>query len=182
MSAMRSGVRRAMPFVVVMGVAGSGKSLIGLRVAEARGASFIEADAYHSASNIEKMGQGIGLSDEDRWPWLSAVCDAAAGSDAPCVIACSALKRIYRRYINERLGNVQYLYLSGTVERLQTRLQARQGHFARAGLLASQIASLEAPDEDERAIVLDIEASPDDIVRQALAALDSIWGREPGRT
>jgi gluconokinase len=83
-------------YIVVMGIAGTGKTEIAQRLAKALVASFVEADTFHSAANVERMRNGVGLTDEDRWPWLNAVCDAALAERRPVVIACSVLKRRYR--------------------------------------------------------------------------------------
>ncbi len=167
--------RDAVPkYLVVMGIAGTGKTEIGRRLAEALGSAFVEADQFHSQENVERMRRGIGLTDADRWPWLAAVCDAAsAETSQPVVIACSTLKRSYRDFLRQRLGAVQLLFLHGARELIKSRLLARKDHFASASLLESQLNTLEPPDAGESAIWLDVAATPDTIVAEAMLALAS---------
>ena len=164
---------RAVGYVVVMGIAGCGKTIVGSRLSDRIGASFVEADEFHSPQNVAKMSQGIGLTDDDRWPWLEAICDAALSKGPPCVVACSALKRRYRDFIRQRLGYVHFLYLSGSHELIGERLQKRKGHFAGASLLESQMKALEPPGPDESATVLDVSDAPDEIVRHAVWSLNN---------
>ncbi|AOF92544.1 gluconokinase [Sinorhizobium sp. RAC02] len=159
--------------ILVMGIAGTGKSAIASRLAAALGGVFIEADVHHSRENVERMRQGIGLTDDERWPWLAAVADAALGAQGrPVVIACSALKRSYRDFLRARIGAFPILYLTGSPELIGDRLAHRQNHFAGGSLLESQLQTLEPPGEDEGVLSLDIRLSPDDIVAAALARLD----------
>lgn len=169
--------RAAVPsrYLVVMGVAGTGKSEIGHRLAEILGGAFVEADQFHSKENVERMRNGIGLTDADRWPWLAAVCDAAtAETGQPVVIACSVLKRSYRDFLRQRLGNVQFLFLHGAKDLINSRLLARRDHFASASLLESQFQALEPPAADEKPIWLDIAKEPAAIVAEAVDAL-GVW-------
>ena len=157
-------------FIVVMGVSGTGKSEIAGSLAKHFGVEVIEADAYHSPENVERMRRGEGLTDELRWPWLEAVADVArAVSGRPVVIACSALKRRYRDFFRERLGNVAFAFLDGAPPLIEQRLNLRTNHFASATLLSSQLAALERPAADEHAIRLPIDWSPERIVEQAVA-------------
>lgn len=159
-------------FLVVMGIAGTGKTEIASRLATALGCEWIEADRLHSAENVELMRRGIGLTDEQRWPWLAAVCDAAlAEPGRPVVIACSSLRRIYRDFMRERLGEVTFLFLDGSPELIEQRLKSRKSHFATTSLLASQLATLEAPTADEKPIRLDIALTPQEIVSKAVSKL-----------
>ena len=159
-------------YIVVMGIAGTGKTEIGRRLAEALGGAFVEADQFHSQENVEKMRRGIGLTDADRWPWLAAVCDAAsAETSQPVVIACSTLKRSYRDFLRQRLEAMQLLFLHGTKDLINSRLLARKDHFASASLLESQLNTLEPPTAYEPAIWLDVAAAPDTIVAEAIVAL-----------
>ncbi|MEO9337603.1 gluconokinase [Mesorhizobium sp. SB112] len=162
-------------FLVVMGIAGTGKTEIASRLATALGCTWIEADRLHSAENVELMRQGIGLTDEQRWPWLGEVCEAAlAERRRPVVIACSALRRRYRDFMRERLGVVRFLFLDGPTELIEQRLQARKSHFATTSLLASQLATLERPEDDEQPIRLDIALTPEEIVSSAVRALSAV--------
>ncbi len=159
-------------FILVMGVSGSGKSTIGRALADSLGAGFIEADDYHSPRNVEKMAAGQSLSDEDRWPWMKAISQAAEAEMArrgDCVvIACSALKKSYRDFLRAQLGAISIVHLSGPRELIQARLQARQSHFMPVELLASQIATLEALAPEEGGVALSIGESEGAIVSRAL--------------
>jgi gluconokinase len=155
-----------------MGVAGSGKTEIARRLADALGCEWVEADTLHSPENVERMSKGVGLTDEQRWPWLTAVAEAAlAKPGRPVVIACSALKRRYRDFLRERLGSIAFAFLDGPADLIEARLKARQGHFAGASLLASQFAALEPPEPGEASVRLPIEWTPQRIVTAAAAAL-----------
>lgn len=154
--------------VLLMGPAGSGKTTIGLALAAALGWSFVDADDLHPRANVDKMRRGEPLTDEDRAPWLERVHEKvealrAAGDDA--VIACSALREIYR----ERLAPDRLVLLDVPPEVLASRLARRTGHFFPKELLASQLATLEAP---AGAIVVDATRPVDDVVHAIRAALD----------
>jgi gluconokinase len=158
-------------FIVVMGVSGTGKSVIARRLAERLGVDWIEADSYHSPENVARMRSGQGLTDCLRWPWLAAVAAAALDLPGrPAVVACSALKRSYRDFLRQRLGDVAFVFLDGEAELIRQRLGDRADHFAGPSLLASQLATLERPQTDERFIALSIAWSPDRIVDTAAAA------------
>lgn len=157
-------------FLVVMGIAGTGKTEIARRLARALGASFVEADTFHSPANVERMRNGVGLTDDDRWPWLNAVCDAALAQRRPVIIACSVLKWRYRDLFRQRLGAVRILFLHGPIGLIAARLQARKNHFASISLLESQLQALEPPTPDEQPIILDIAQTPEAIVAEALKA------------
>jgi carbohydrate kinase (thermoresistant glucokinase family) len=130
----------------------------------------VEADVFHSAANVERMHNGIGLTDEDRWPWLDAVCDAALAEQRSVVIACSVLKRRYRDLFRRRLGDLRIVFLHGSADLIAKRLQDRTNHFASISLLESQLQTLEPPTADEDPIALDIAQTPDQIVAQAVGA------------
>jgi gluconokinase len=164
----------AMPCaLVVMGVSGSGKSTIAESLAERLAWTFEDGDRFHPASNVAKMSEGQPLTDEDRWPWLTAIAGeidrlCAAGEQA--VIACSALKRAYRDILVHGRSDVRIVYLDGTEDLIESRLARRKGHFMPLGLLASQFKTLEPPGESENPVTVSIDASidaiVDDIVRQ----------------
>jgi gluconokinase len=125
------------------------------------------------------MRSGQGLSDEARWPWLASVCDeAVALSQRPVVIACSALKRRYRDFIRERLGQVRFIFLDGAAEIIAARLANRKGHYAGVSLLDSQLEALEPPDPDEQALHLSIGLMPADIVRAAVNSLTQVRAKK----
>jgi gluconokinase len=165
----------AAPAVVVMGVAGSGKTTVGQRLAERLGLPFRDADEFHPPANVAKMGSGTPLTDDDRWPWLdaigAAVHDAARGG---IVVTCSALKRAYRERIKRAAGvPVQFVHLDASRAALEKRLAARKGHFFPPGLLDSQLATLERPAPDEGAIVITADGPVDTVSGAALAALSA---------
>jgi len=157
--------------VIVMGVAGSGKTTIGELLARRLGATFHDADDLHSARNREKMRRGIALNDEDRRPWLESVrrlIEQHLASDDDAVVACSALKQSYRDMIVVDPAAVRIVFLKGRQELLAQRLAHRKGHFFRNDLLRSQLDTLEEPHD---AIVEDIERSPEVIVESICAKI-----------
>lgn len=133
--------------IVVMGVAGSGKTTIGKRLAELLGARFVDADTVHPAENVAKMAAGTPLTDDDRWPWLELLRADLAGSDR-IVVAASALKRAYRDVLRGA-GDVRFAYLDIGRDVAIARIERRAGHFMRSDLVASQYEALEPPGRDE---------------------------------
>jgi len=150
--------------VLLMGVSGAGKTTVGTMLASQLGWEFADADDYHPAANVEKMRNGIPLTDADREPWLESLRSLiaawiAAGKSA--ILACSALKQAYR----DRLmvgASVRVVYLKADRELLRERLLLRRGHYMKEGMLESQIETLEEP---ANALVLDARSSVEDIVR-----------------
>lgn len=138
--------------VVLMGVAGAGKTTIGKVLANQMAGRFYDADDFHSAVNLAKMAAGVPLGDEDRWPWLERmrkeVIDAAP-ADRFTVLACSALKRSYREALGVGTSGVVLVYLKVAEVTLRRRLEQRGNHFMKPGMLASQLAALEEPSVDE---------------------------------
>lgn len=160
--------------VVVMGVSGSGKSTVALGVAEALGVEFAEADEFHSEANVAKMESGTPLTDDDRRPWLrdlSTWMGEQARAGRSTVITCSALRRTYRDVLREGPPSVDFLHLDGPVEVIRDRMSGREGHFMPPSLLESQLDTLEALDEDESGIVLDLRRSPEQLIAEAVAWL-----------
>jgi len=160
--------------LVLMGVSGSGKSTIGEKLARRLGWAFEDGDRFHPASNVAKMSAGQPLTDEDRWPWLRAIADeidrvCKAGEHV--VIACSALKRVYRDVIIHGRSDVRIVFLGGSRDLIASRLQQRKGHFMPPGLLASQFRTLEPPGEGERPVTVSIDASVDTIVDHIVSQL-----------
>lgn len=154
---------------VVMGVSGCGKSSIGAAFATAIGATFIDGDDLHPATNRAKMAAGNPLTDEDRAPWLVRVGQALQGDSGTIVIGCSALKRLYRDTIRQQAGQpVMFLHLSGSHSILAARMAARSGHFMPPALLQSQLAALEPPMPDETFVTVDIDQTPKDILFELL--------------
>lgn len=164
------------PLIIVMGVAGSGKSSIGSLLAEALGAPFIDGDALHSEASVAKMSAGTPLSDEDRWPWLARVGMALADSGASgLVVACSALRRSHRRAIREHARDAIFLHLAGSEAILASRLANRSGHFMPVSLLASQLDTLESLDADEPGATVDIDRPIAEVLRIALVEVASAF-------
>lgn len=161
--------------IVVMGVAGSGKSTVGEALAARLGAEFIDSDQLHPPANIEKMSSGIPLDDEDRRPWLDLVgATLATASGAGMVVACSSLRRRYRDRIRLAAPDTVFVHLHGDRAQLAARLGARQGHFMPAALLDSQLRSLEPLDDDETGVVVELGAPIEDVVDAALAGLGGL--------
>jgi gluconokinase len=151
--------------VIVMGVTGAGKTTIGELFAAQLGWEFVDADSFHSAANKEKIHQGIALTDADRAPWLEAMQEAIIRWIAEArniALACSALKSTYRQELAVN-AEVRFVYLKGSYESIAKRLHTRHGHFASESILASQFATLEEP---EGAVVVDIDQSPEQMVRE----------------
>src|SRR5947209_6462902 len=160
--------------LIVMGVAGSGKSTVGEQLAERLGWSYEDGDSFHPASNVAKMSAGQPLTDEDRWPWLQAIADeidrvCVTGRQA--VIACSALKRAYRSVLVHGRSDVRIIFLNGTPEVIAGRLARRKGHFMPPGLLASQFKTLEPPGPEENPVVVSVDAPVDEIVSDIIRQL-----------
>ena len=167
--------------VVVMGVSGSGKSTIGSLLASCLRWEFEDADWLHPAANVDKMHNGIPLTDEDRLPWLEAVAtwiDHCRRSSAHGVISCSALKRCYRDMLIGDRADVRLVYLKGDETLIARRIATRHEHFMSRSLLHSQYEALEEPGPDENPIVVSIEPRPHEIVAQILSALNMVDGAQ----
>jgi gluconokinase len=157
--------------VVLMGVSGTGKTSVGVLLAAALGGEFVEGDSYHPPANVAKMRRGIPLDDADRKPWLEALAaEIGRWLDAgrTMVLACSALKRSYRRVLRGGRQGVRFVHLTGSPALIRARLAARRGHYMPARLLDSQLAALEQPHD---AITVDIGGTPEAIVAEIEAAL-----------
>ena len=160
--------------IVVMGVAGSGKTTIGEKLAERLGWTYEDADKFHPAANVAKMSAGHPLTDEDRWPWLQAIADEIdriCRESEHAVIGCSALKRAYRDVLVHGRNDVRIVYLDGTQELIARRLKARKGHFMPPALLDSQFSILQPPGPDEHPVTVSIDAPVEAIVDHILRKL-----------
>jgi gluconokinase len=162
--------------IVVMGVAGSGKTTIGEKLAGRLRWAYEDGDKFHPTANVEKMSAGHPLTDEDRWPWLQAIADEidrVCRQSGHVVIACSALKRAYRDVLVHGRDDVRIVYLDGTQQLIAGRLAARKGHFMPPTLLESQFKTLEPPGPEERPVTVSIDASVEAIVADILRRLGS---------
>ena len=171
--------------LVVMGVAGSGKSTIAAALSKHLGWACAEADEFHPQANIDKMSQGIPLQDEDRWPWLQEIQNwmtAQARAGHSTVLTCSALKQSYRKLLAEAEGRVVFIHLHGEAALLSERMQGREGHFMPPTLLPSQLATLEpltVEELDAGSLRLDITRTPEDLITAILKALQLPTGKTP---
>ena len=156
--------------VVVMGVSGAGKSLLGGRLAQRLAWRFIDADEHHPRENVAKMASGTPLTDEDRWPWLDRL-NALLRQETDAVLACSALKEVYRHRLAAGISNFKVIYLKGERELIRARLAQRQHRYMPASLLDSQFATLEPP---AQAIEIDISADAEACVGSMLSALGAL--------
>jgi gluconokinase len=157
-----------------MGVSGCGKSSVAGKLADRMGWAFAEADTFHSRENVEKMRNGIPLTDADRWPWLDAIAhwiDANRAAGRDCVVACSALRRAYRERLAGGHDDVRFVYLRGDYDLIASRLSGRTGHYMPVSLLASQFKTLEEPASDENALVLSIDEPVERLVEVIAANL-----------
>lgn len=157
--------------ILLMGVAGSGKTTIGQQLAAQLGWSFRDADDFHPPENVAKMSAGIPLDDRDRAPWLAAIrahIDACAARGESAVLTCSALKEKYRDILLRGATAVRLVHLTGSFDLILERMNARQGHFMKPQMLRSQFEALEAPRE---ALAVDIGKSPEAIVAEIRSRL-----------
>jgi len=160
--------------LLLMGVSGCGKTTIGAALAARLGWAFLEGDALHPPANVAKMAAGTPLDDEDRWPWLHAIAariDAWRADGVSGVVACSALKRVYRDVLIGARGDVRLAYLRGDRDTIGARLSGRTGHFMPPALLDSQMRTLEEPGADEHPIIMAVGETPEMIVANILEQL-----------
>ncbi|MGX1881938.1 gluconokinase [Streptomyces sp. NPDC055287] len=158
--------------VVVMGVAGTGKTTVGPLLAARLGVPYAEGDDFHPPANIAKMSAGTPLDDADRWPWLDAIGAWAHGrAGLGGVVSSSALKRVYRDRLRAAAPGAVFLHLTGDRELIEERMRERKGHFMPTALLDSQYAALQPLQEDEAGVSVDVSGSPEGITERAVAAL-----------
>jgi carbohydrate kinase (thermoresistant glucokinase family) len=172
-----------MRHVVVMGVAGVGKSTVAQRIAEGLDLDLAEGDDFHPEANLVKMSSGEPLTDEDRWPWLEALAEwtAARRSEGRgTAVTCSALRRVYRDVLRRADPATFFVHLYGDEDLLRRRMEGRD-HFMPVSLLRSQLDTLEPLQEDESGVALDVAAPVDDVCREALAAIRSALPRRVAR-
>ncbi len=156
--------------VVVMGPSGCGKTTLGRNLAQWFGCDFEDADDHHPPANVEKMRSGLGLTDDDRAPWLEHLGEILC--DRPrLVMACSALKKSYRNILRDSNPHVKFLLLDVPRSELERRLNDRLGHFAGVSLLESQLTTLELPDDEAFVFVIDGTGSEEEILHRALSSL-----------
>lgn len=158
-----------------MGVSGSGKSTLGVDLARLIGCQFLEGDSFHAPEAIAKMRASIALTDEDRWPWLDRIGNAVENEikqHGIAVAACSALRKVYRDRLRDRISApIRFILLDVEREELNRRLTSRSGHYMPASLLSSQLETLERPQPNENAIILDANLPPQLLAEHALAWL-----------
>ena len=168
------------PILVVMGVAGTGKSTVAGLLAERLNWEFQEGDALHPPANVAKMSSGIPLTDEDRWPWLDAIAawiKEKTQRGEPGILTCSALKRSYRDRL--RGPNVIFVFLNGSREVIAARMARRADHFMPPALLKSQLATLEPPTAEENVLEISLAAAPEEEVAEVLRALEGRIASQP---
>lgn len=168
--------------LVVMGVAGCGKSTVAGALHDRLGWKMAEGDDLHPAENIAKMSSGVPLTDEDRWPWLRLIVDWTATQDDAgnsTIVTCSALRRVYRDRLRAAPGRTLFVHLAGSQELLAGRLAARTEHFMPASLLPSQFATLEPLEDDEDGFTVDLALPVHEIADLVLSHLDNHSHEEP---
>ncbi len=161
--------------LIVMGVSGCGKSTMAAALGERLGLDMVDGDDLHLPESVAKMRAGIALQDADRLPWLDRIGQYLAQAHPQGrVVACSALKRVYRDRIREQAGDVCFVFLEGDFDLIAQRMRQRVGHYMQPGLLDSQFRTLEKPLADEADVItLPITETVQDMVSQALQALHS---------
>lgn len=155
-------------FFIVMGVSGCGKTSVGKLLAEQLGWDFYDADEFHPPINVKKMADGIPLNDSDRAPWLASLRGLILSSlkgGKPGVLACSALKELYRQQLLKDNEGIQLIYLKGSYDLIWSRMSARKGHYMKPEMLQSQFETLEEP---ANALTIDVSTPMDDIISKVL--------------
>jgi carbohydrate kinase (thermoresistant glucokinase family) len=161
--------RRSVPPIIIMGVQGSGKSTIGRLLAHRLGVPYIDGDSLHSPQNKEWMASGRALSDAQRLPWLHDVGERlAAGAGGGVVVSCSALKRSYRDLLRGHAPTMLTVFASGDLSLIRARVTNREHDYMPISLLQTQLDDLEARQDDEPGLTVDIASSPEDIVERIM--------------
>ncbi len=171
---VRDAGRRPVQHLVVMGVAGSGKTTLATLLRQRLGWPYAEADEFHPPANITKMTTGTPLTDEDRWPWLDAIRDwltAQTHAGQSSIVTCSALKRVYRDVLRSAEGRVRFVHLTAPPELIERRMAHRSGHFMPSTLLPSQLATLEPLAEEEQGVTVVVDVPPAAVADRTLRAL-----------
>jgi gluconokinase len=161
--------------VVVMGVAGSGKTTVAKGIAVSMHWTFAEGDAFHPEANVAKMHSGVPLTDEDRWPWLRLIGDWMNGQveeGISSVVTCSALRRVYRDLLRENRPNVRFCHITAPEAAIADRLDHRAGHYMPPSLLPSQLATLEPLQPDEPGVTVSGEGTETEVLDRVLHALE----------
>ena len=164
--------------IIVMGVSGSGKSTLAEGLSNSLGLRMKDGDELHLPESVAKMSAGIALEDADRWPWLDRIAhylshdEQSPEGTAGAIVSCSALKRVYRDRIRQQAGPLVFLFLDGQPELIKQRMQERKGHYMQAGLLVSQLQTLERPSANETDVIaLSINQAVSDLLENAMAKL-----------
>jgi gluconokinase len=154
--------------IIIFGVSGAGKTTVGELLARELGWHFYEADDFHSPANIEKMRRGVSLTDDDRWPWLENLRELikrSVAKDEDAVLACSALKRVYRKHLRVS-AQVKLVFLRGDYALVAEQLRHRRGHFMNPTLLRSQFTDLEEPKPEEAVLTIELGRPPHELVEE----------------
>ena len=155
-----------------MGVSGGGKTLIGKKLAKEFAYQFIEGDDYHSLENKKKMESGQALDDKDRQSWLASLQKCLSESEESVVLSCSALKRKYRKILNENPHHTTFIHLDVTKNTLENRLNVRKGHFFNPALLQDQLNTLERLGPSENGFSVNSDLNPEKIIADILSKLN----------
>jgi gluconokinase len=164
--------------LVIMGVAGSGKTTTATLLSERLGWPYRDADSFHPPANIEKMSRGEPLTDDDRWPWLDAIgswIDERLAGGESAVVTCSALRRAYRDVLVRGRPRVRLVHLVGSKALIASRMGARESHFMPVQLLDSQFATLETPGAEEQVLAVSVEQTPDQVADEIV----TVFGLRP---
>lgn len=159
--------------ILITGICGTGKTTVGTRVAEKLSIPYFDGDDFHPKQNIDKMGRGIPLKDEDRWAWLEAIrgrMERVIAEGASAVFTCSALKKSYRSVLMDGIREqILFVYLYGDLELIRERMKHRPGHYMKESMILSQLRDLELPEDG---LHIDVSMEVECIVEKITTALD----------